>query len=1449
MVIDNDDMSPKFTKGVYRTKIPEFHPIRGERIHKRIDFDPPIFAFDQDLAIDAPIRYDIIAGNERHLFSQDHVNGSIFLEREIDLDAERNLPANTFVLQIQASQVDNPLKAGVVRVEIEIVDLNDNLPEFEVDFYNISIVENLPNGFSVLQMIAVDQDQGDNADFTYQLDDKSGAFTLDSRSGWLTVRDQTVLDREKRSSISMRVYAKEKTPSVVTKKMGASSVNVEVTLLDANDNNPMFVPNNLYNFITTVDAREGESIGKLHAIDPDLGRNGMVMYSIQKASNVTIPFEIDPKTGSLYVDEFPLISGRHLLFVEAFDQPLNPSERRAALAVVSIDVKAPSSTVNINNGLPDFVGAPYEFWVGGNVGIGTSVGQIRVVNIPDKRGLLYDLLHGYHEGVPFAVEERSGTITVVDALSKFKRNDFEFEAVVTNDKDVYLITNATIHVVDPQDEKTILMKTNSAPIEFHVKENQPNILIGKLGFKNSSTTALKFSIANQKDVTDLISITSDGTLFTIKALDREVRDIYRLTVIAEFNKGQVIGTGIYQVTVFVDDENDNKPSFERTKYEGRITENCISGTEVDLDYLIHVSDRDIGDNGLFTVSLFGNGSEMFRIDRNHGKVYFTSGDTPLDREKSAVFSFLLIAKDKGGLSSEAKLVIRVDDENDNAPYINQFFIFQEVDVQVLEFDSVGNRVGHFEEARNGSKGIYVLTQAYQRAKRAKDKSTPKITLPEDVNIGTSVMRLIAHDADAGDNAVVKFEMVSEIYIPNDKSSEPFHIIQYFMVHPTTGEIGVARTLPPESEFRLNISATDNGGLKDHILVRFHIRDINDHPPVFKKSWYNFDTEESSYNRRVLGVIGANDADFGTNANVSYEINPGEDDDLPFSISPYTGVLSINGLLDRETKDKYQFSVVATDNPKKGRRLSSSVSVEVNVLDVNDNPPTFYGYDDVIPNTKVKTYADNNYQETIPVYYATSAENSPIGTPVTKVFANDSDFTGNGNGLLLFDIPFKKTTSNLFTIDSKQGIVTTIGKLDYETEKVHNVTIVASDLGSPSLSSTALLIVKVIDVPEDLRLFEKPVFAHRYYEVEVEENVPVPLKLLTLNVTDFYKKYKFRYSLVAEGDSDVRRMFRVDPRNGTLFIIESPDRERKARYELVIKLEESKIGRDMTAMVYPVTSERLGKLGLNEVKIIVKVTDVNDNSPKFTIMGRPIIAAIPASANYGYHIVRLQARDSDLGLNGEVRYQILGRTDESTRRFAIDPVTGQVRSISSFLRDSGKVFGFDVKATDRRGADEGRSSIANVFVYILDEQNQLVLVMGMKPIEVEKQINNITMVLHNITGFDIRIRKLEPHSEKNQIDSSATDMYLYAVDPRLNTVVDMNDLQQILQSRHDELESSLDGPKVLAIASGPLERGQSRNQRVLLSSMEVGVIILGCVVFIGALATAICVVCVKRKKKK
>lgn len=193
-----------------------------------------------------------------------------------------------------------------------------------------------------------------------------------------------MLDREVHPSLKMKVYAKEKNPSVVgtfldeqrlakyrrnttpaqtpskdkttyvfPDKMGPkgenieyfddklmSYVNVEVTLLDANDNNPVFVPSNLYEFTIKSNAKVGTFIGKVKAVDPDLGRNGIVLYDLQRTSNLTItsPFQVDAQTGTVTVAESPIVEGRHALFVEASDQPANPSERRYSLAVVTIDV-------------------------------------------------------------------------------------------------------------------------------------------------------------------------------------------------------------------------------------------------------------------------------------------------------------------------------------------------------------------------------------------------------------------------------------------------------------------------------------------------------------------------------------------------------------------------------------------------------------------------------------------------------------------------------------------------------------------------------------------------------------------------------------------------------------------------------------------------------------------------------------------------------------------------------------------------------------------------------------------------------------------------------------------------------------------------------------------------------------------------------------------------------
>lgn len=210
---------------------------------------------------------------------------------------------------------------------MEVLDLNDNIPEFEADFYNISIVENLPTGFSVLQVNAIDRDQGENAEFLYQLTEEpkaADAFRIDARTGWITVNDDRLLDREQRKSLHLMVEAIERHPPYMSdvnlRKPGPSKVKVDITLLDTNDNTPKFENGNLYEFKVPITAPVGYKMGQVVALDPDEGPNGLLLYELQRPKGSGyIPFQLDTKNGTIYVNG-PLRRGRIAVFVEASDQ-------------------------------------------------------------------------------------------------------------------------------------------------------------------------------------------------------------------------------------------------------------------------------------------------------------------------------------------------------------------------------------------------------------------------------------------------------------------------------------------------------------------------------------------------------------------------------------------------------------------------------------------------------------------------------------------------------------------------------------------------------------------------------------------------------------------------------------------------------------------------------------------------------------------------------------------------------------------------------------------------------------------------------------------------------------------------------------------------------------------------------------------------------------------------
>lgn len=976
--------------------------------------------------------------------------------------------------------------------------------------------------------------------------------------------------------------------------------------------------------------------------------------------------------------------------------------------------------------------------------------------------------------------------------------------------------------------------------------------------KSRATKNTSFFIVNDYDLKEKIYVTNDGKLMTIEGLDREERASYKLSVIAEYTNGLVDTAGIYQIEVIVDDLNDNPPKFDRTSYIGVISENAPLGSEIMLNDLIVVNDADAGENADFQLSILGDGSRAFTIERREGinersnastsgfsdgildeysnlvdinlqlmmlnsretlpnqthYVVKFSGPTHLDRERKNFYKLRLSAKDSGNLIAEADLMVFVTDVNDNPPIFAKLAVFKQTGIEIKQYTDKMEMLFIESQHQNHNRNHQPVSSAlskksktpnddddddvfkYKYRKETYEESTigttsprtsilpryrnkpigsprlfgfgddddddvsedrafknnepqgtpkniasskvPLFSIEESVEPGMTILQLTATDDDYGPNSLVTYEIDSEkISLLNafKGDSSRIHKPAFFSIDRISGEIKVNRQLVPNVEVVINVTAKDAAGLSDRTQIAIQIADVNNHPPQFMRPFYSFDIEEGFHVGKILGTIQAVDDDFEDNGNITYIIVNADADKFPFSITPRTGILKVSGQLDRELKSLFEFKIMARDNSRKYKQLNATVVVEVNIIDQNDNAPQFIGYDDMIFNEiplsarARKLNSDLHYnqevapQNSTPAYKINLDRNVSPRRLIREIKAIDIDYALNG---MVFYNFLHNNLSHLFEIDAREGFITTTANEDhlriFNDIDAMNLTVVASDLGNPVKSSYAMLLITMvgesrIEAPnfETYRksasllqpIAAKPIlFINQYYELEVLENSPTPMRLIQFNTTNASNMYKWSLELenkTEEFGPSKRRIYNVDVMeifsiaDGILWLTKTLDREEISQYTLKIRAEPIAVRRPRNGksmqLMYPVTDDRIDNLDENEVRVVVKVLDVNDHSPVFKENG-PIIAVIPETVKYGYNVLKVQADDEDSGMNGDVRYSII---NEPTNFFGIDALTGQIRALGPLWRDNQRIFGFDVKATDRLGADNGRYSIVNVLV--------------------------------------------------------------------------------------------------------------------------------------------------------
>ncbi|KAK7801403.1 hypothetical protein U0070_027245 [Myodes glareolus] len=571
---------------------------------------------------------------------------------------------------------------------------------------------------------------------------------------------------------------------------------------------------------------------------------------------------------------------------------------------------------------------------------------------------------------------------------------------------------------------------------------------------------------------------TNGALFVNERIDREAlceqrpRCLLSLEVLAH----NPVAVSSIQVEIL--DINDNSPRFPRPDYQLQVSESVAPGARFHIE---SAQDPDVGANSVQTYEL--SPSEHFELDlkplQENSKVLELVLRKGLDREQAALHHLVLTAVDGGipARSGTAQISVRVLDTNDNSP--------------------------------------------------AFDQSTYRVQLREDAPPGTLVVKLNASDPDEGSNGELRYSLSS---YTSDRER------QLFSIDAITGEVRVSGTLDYEesSSYQIYVQATDRGPvpMAGHCKVLVDIMDVNDNAPeVVLTDLYSPVPEDVALNT-VVALLSVNDQDSGSNRKVSL----GLEVTLPFRLNGFGNsyTLVVSGPLDRERVAAYNITVTATDGGTPP--LTSQKTLQIEISDINDNPPSFL-------------------KDSYSIYIQ---ENNLPGVLLCTVQATDPDQKENAEvtySLLDREIQGLPVTSYV-SINSASGSLYAVNSFDYEKFREFFVTVEAQDRGRPPLSSTVTANVYVVDVNDHAPHILYPTSTNSSAAIEmVPRTAPagyLVTKVIAMDSDSGQNAWLF-YHLVPTSDSD---LFKVELHTGEIRITRKIGDESGTTFNLTVVVRDN-----------------------------------------------------------------------------------------------------------------------------------------------------------------------------------------------------------------------------------------------------------------------------------------------------
>ncbi|XP_060630205.2 protocadherin gamma-B5-like isoform X20 [Anolis sagrei] len=498
--------------------------------------------------------------------------------------------------------------------------------------------------------------------------------------------------------------------------------------------------------------------------------------------------------------------------------------------------------------------------------------------------------------------------------------------------------------------------------------------------------------------------------------------------------------------------------------------------------------------------------------------------------------------------------------------------------------------------------------------------TSELTLP-----GTRFLLGKAEDPDIGVNSLQSYQLSPNQYfaleVRERKDGNKY------------AELVLQKPLDRENEqmIQLVLTALDGGEPRKSgtAQIRINVTDANDNPPIFTQDVYKISLHESApVGSQVLQVL-ASDKDEGTNAQIRYEFsNIPANSQRIFSLDPILGIISLMEPLDFEETKEYTMTIAAKD----GGGLITHCNIEISVLDENDNAP----------------------EVTLASVFSPVPENALSGTVIALVNINDKDSGDSGKVAcyLQDDLPFKilPTTNNYYKI-------LTEGLLDRENTPEYNITITATDKGTPPLSTRKTIPLQISDINDNAPAFEKS-----FSNIYVPENSPAGASIFTIKASDpdTGPNAKIMYSILSSNIQElpISSYISINSETGTIYAQRSFDYEEFREFQLWVKAQDGGSP--------PFSSN---------ATLRVFILDHNDNTPQILYpspeaKGSTLFEMVPRSAEEDYLVTKVVAVDADSGHNSWLSYHLVQATEPGL--FTIGSHTGEIRTARAFLeRDAVK----------------------------------------------------------------------------------------------------------------------------------------------------------------------------------